>query len=788
MKRTRSTLSRLFAVFFCLSLFAAAQSPNQSSYTKQFYTTQPSADVPLAVDLNNDGVKDIVTANQSNFLIAVQLSDGNGGFSAPRNWDSGPFPGSYTVHMAAADLDQDGNADVLVADNQQKVTIYFGDGQGGFCTTCSNLATPFTATNVAVADVNHDGHPDIIVGGIDTNSTAVIAVFYGNGGRSFTAPSYVYTEPAVASGIDQMVVGDFDGDVNIDIAFTRPGGCDRANACTTSMSVLYGDGAGGHFTKAYSNTFNFAMWMTSFDVDKNGRSDLAFTAGCAAQCASGVGVMYGQLNRTFDIRQTPAAGGQQPNGSPIVADFNGDGYMDIAVTSQSTDEGILIAHADSSYGSWANQEFQPIASNGSGTFAGMITSADWNHDQKPDILQLTQNPSQLVELLNTTTAGGFADCSYPTTSHGIHICSPPTTTTSPFHVIAAANSFYPIRKTEFWIDGVKKQEVFTSWIDSAVTISDGPHTLDVYTQGYDNLVQKQSLSFTVGTGGGGGNCAVPTSPDVNICSPRPGDSVTSPFNVSAAGNNPGGTQGIDVWLDGNKVGFFPGNHADTQVSAGPGSHQLDVFARANDQSIIKRTVTFTVTGGTCGVPASPGVNICAPANGATVDSPVTITAYGKNTVATAGMDVWVDGSKLGWYANTNTVNAQSAMSPGTHRLDVYAVGTNGEKLRSTSIFTVGGGAPACSLPASPGVHICSPTEGQTIVGQEVHVAASGRNNNIPTQGIDVWLDGNKYNFYLGDHIDITIYPVGPGNHQLDIFAISQGGTDVQKSTVHFTSQ
>src|SRR3954464_15915314 len=79
----------------------------------------------------------------------------------------------------------------------------------------------------------------------------------------------------------------------------------------------------------------------------------------------------------------------------------------------------------------------------------------------------------------------------------------------------------------------------------------------------------------------------------------------------------------------------------------------------------------------CAQPASPGVSICSPANGSTVTSPVTISASARNTNGTSGLDVWLDGKKVGWYQG-NTVNIQVNVAAGNHQLDIYGVGVDNE--------------------------------------------------------------------------------------------------------------
>src|SRR3954464_5562382 len=110
----------------------------------------------------------------------------------------------------------------------------------------------------------------------------------------------------------------------------------------------------------------------------------------------------------------------------------------------------------------------------------------------------------------------------------------------------------------------------------------------------------------------------------------------------------------------------------------------------------------------CPQPSSPGVNICSPANGSTVTSPFMITASGRNTNTTAGLDVWLDGKKVGWYAGTS-VNISVPAANGQHQLDIYAVGVDNELQLNSAIFTVGTtGGTGCTAPATPGVNICSP--------------------------------------------------------------------------------
>jgi phospholipase C len=176
----------------------------------------------------------------------------------------------------------------------------------------------------------------------------------------------------------------------------------------------------------------------------------------------------------------------------------------------------------------------------------------------------------------------------------------------------------------------------------------------------------------------------------------------------------------------------------------------------------------------------------SPVNGSTVTSPFLISAAGLNSTATttAGMDVWLDGKKVGWYTGTS-VNIQDTAALGTHQLDIYAVGNNNELQVTTVLFSVAtssGGGP-CAQPSTPGVNICSPLNGSTVTSP-VTISAAGRDNST-TEGMDVWIDGVKFGWFPGTNVSAQA-TLASGSHQLDIYAVGTNG-ELQKKTSIFTA-
>ncbi|HKI85994.1 MAG TPA: VCBS repeat-containing protein [Thermoanaerobaculia bacterium] len=244
----------------------------------------------------------------------------------------------------------------------------------------------------AVADMNGDGHPDIVHGPA-RKGRAVPAIFLGDGQghwrlwRQATFPPLHYDYGAVTTG-------DFNGDGHMDMALAMH---------LLGVVVLTGDGH-GHFTNwstnlhlRYGKHKNDAIFsardITTVDWNGDGRLDLiALAEGpTSAQQSTagskytpyGIAVLLNQGDGTWklaDLGSSASKGGNFGDGVTL-ADFNGDGRIDVATGSNVAGwtDPIYLHQADGTLEPERVEQLRP-------GFTGAVASADFDHDGRPDLV------------------------------------------------------------------------------------------------------------------------------------------------------------------------------------------------------------------------------------------------------------------------------------------------------------------------------------------------------------------------------------------------------------------
>jgi hypothetical protein len=226
---------------------------------------------------------------------------------------------------------------------------------------------------VVVADFNGDGKPDIAVSNFDTNT---IAVFLNDGLGNFAAPvvTTVQLTNSLGLNVGSLAVGDFNEDGKADLVVATIAG-------SQVSIVLLGNGDGTFRQQPpIPNSFGF-LRAKVVDLNGDGHQDLVFAMN------GSLGVSLGNGDGTFGA-MTNLPSGSFPGLylGLTVADFNGDGKLDIAASdfgSASGGFGTLVFYAGNGDGTFADATTVSLSIS---SFPGSLASGDFNSDGKQDLL------------------------------------------------------------------------------------------------------------------------------------------------------------------------------------------------------------------------------------------------------------------------------------------------------------------------------------------------------------------------------------------------------------------
>jgi len=180
-------------------------------------------------DLDGDGDLDIVVANEFRPNILL-LNDGTGRFSDAS--DRLPRTEHDSEDVGIADFDGDGDPDiVIVSEDDQVNELYLNDGSGVFSDESDRIPVTGTTNGLVVADVNADGLPDLLLA-----NNGQDALLINDGAGRFRDETGTRL-PSSQDVSQDMELGDVDGDGDLDLIVANEG-----------PNVLYFNDGTGHFT------------------------------------------------------------------------------------------------------------------------------------------------------------------------------------------------------------------------------------------------------------------------------------------------------------------------------------------------------------------------------------------------------------------------------------------------------------------------------------------------------------------------------------------------------------
>jgi uncharacterized protein (TIGR03437 family) len=232
---------------------------------------------------------------------------------------------------------------------------------------------------VAYADLNHDGNPDLAEVETSNNGGEVTVRLLDSAGNVISTNQY----PISSTTINDIVVGDFNGDGFPDLAVADDGG----QVAPGGIWILINNGD-GTFKAAVETPANAGPYhLFAADFNGDGNTDIA----ASNDQSPTVSVFFGQGNGKF---QPPTALGKlQGAGSVVAADFRGTGRSDIAVIDNVAGSVVIFpANADTT--------FQQPQSFPAGYGAGYLIYADLNNDGIPDLAAAYTNANSVRFLIN----------------------------------------------------------------------------------------------------------------------------------------------------------------------------------------------------------------------------------------------------------------------------------------------------------------------------------------------------------------------------------------------------
>ena len=267
-------------------------------------------------DLNGDGKLDLAVANTGpgcgngcpEGLIGILLGNGDGTFRKAKTYRTGGFDAIGWV--AIADVNGDKKPDLVVANYcatecsyppvEGSVGVLLGKGNGTFAAVKTYLSGGDGAVSVAVADLNKDGRPDILVANCGPEACGPgspggnVGVLIGNGNGTFKA---AVNYPAANSPFN-VVAADMNGDGKLDIVVSN-WGTPNAGSNDGAVTVLLGKGTG---TFQAAQTFPSggaeAPSVAVADVNKDGRPDIVLACVADSLNQSSTGVVTVLINNT----------------------------------------------------------------------------------------------------------------------------------------------------------------------------------------------------------------------------------------------------------------------------------------------------------------------------------------------------------------------------------------------------------------------------------------------------------------------------------------------------------
>lgn len=409
----------------------------QDGHFNQMFLIDDDADGAFRLncgDVDNDGDVDIVVALQlENSIVWYENTDGNGTFSDQQLITDNV---SWVWDICLVDIDKDNDLDIVSAsvvdskvalfeneegvfteiilsasvnsakavcvgdfDNDSDLDIFAGSFSGDIVYLFKNeegvFAAPTVVANdadgvldIVLADINNDTYPDLIT---VTNADDRTSWYQNNGDGTFAEER---VEIGATDGPSTVVLTDLDADNDLDVIVNSInedyiGWFENIDEADSFSGINY-----------LTTNVNDPYGVISVDIDSDGDMDIVSASSMDNKIAM---YCHNDTACAFEAQEiiTYTVNGPKAIAS---ADFNGDGYNDIAAPS-ALDSKLVIYYSDGQIDDTWNQTFV----SDSAYHPSDVIAIDFDDDVDPDIVLSSQYDDKIAWYENTDSAGTFSN-------------------------------------------------------------------------------------------------------------------------------------------------------------------------------------------------------------------------------------------------------------------------------------------------------------------------------------------------------------------------------------------
>ncbi len=347
------------------------------------------AQAVYAADIDGDGDCDVLSASAYDDRIAwYENTDGEGTFGSQQTISSTM---DFAASVRAADLDGDGDLDVIAASSDDDRVAWFEntDGKGTFGSRQTISTNSIFAKMVFAADMDGDGDSDILSASAVDDTVAWFENRLNEVSADFGPEQVISTVASVPNGPYAVVAADMDGDGDMDVL--------SASTMDDRIALFENtDGLGTAFTRLdISLTANGARSVWAADVDRDGDLDV-FSASRFDDRIAWYENRLDEITADFGPQQTISTGADGAH-SVYATDVDGDGDVDV-LSASLHDDRVAWYENTNGVGTFSAQKTISTAA----VEARFVFAADIDGDGDTDVLSASEDDDRIAWYENET--------------------------------------------------------------------------------------------------------------------------------------------------------------------------------------------------------------------------------------------------------------------------------------------------------------------------------------------------------------------------------------------------